>query len=119
MAKKPTVPRVIQNKIKQFLTGFDPVIKRTEHRPSILITENDDKLHHLYMVDGGKIKYITVDLNTSDSTELIIEPDSESEIEIRFMMYSSLVMKLPLVYQNIEAVFKLIEEHKLEIAIQA
>ncbi|MEH0835486.1 hypothetical protein [Pectobacterium cacticida] len=117
MTKKSAVPKKVKSKINQLLEGFEPIIQRTTNRPNIMIVDDDTiKIHHLYMIDGI-IKYIAVDINTGESTELIIESDSESEIEIRFMMYASLVMKLPLIYQNISELFKIIEEHKLDVCV--
>ncbi|MBU2672433.1 hypothetical protein I5654_07090 [Hafnia paralvei] len=118
MSKKNSkLPAVIISEINRLFTvlaEFDVTIqrKKTEAKAYIQVLDRyqgDERIHTIYM-KGDEICYRGLNIDHGNITEVDIEDN-----EVKFIMYSTLVMKLPLAYESVKQLLSIVDVHNLEV----
>ncbi|WP_447873975.1 hypothetical protein [Serratia fonticola] len=118
MSKKNSkISEEIISKIKWLFTDlaeFNVTIqrKKTEAKACIQVFDRyqgDERIHTIYL-KGDEICYRGLNIDHGNITKVDIEHN-----EVKFIMYSTLVMKLPLAYESVKQVLSIVDVHNLEV----
>ncbi|MCW6030187.1 hypothetical protein [Pantoea sp. JK] len=115
MSNRKNAPLKTINKIKSLisdLTQFNVKVStlKSSSNPFIQFFEHDDFVHTLYMKDET-LCYKGLNLNSGK----VVEAELDLQNEVNFLMYASLVMKLPVSFSGISQTLSLIAEYGLQV----
>ncbi|HBC6077352.1 TPA: hypothetical protein KEW24_003191 [Citrobacter koseri] len=118
MSKKNSrIPATIVKEIKRLfneLTDFKVTVQRKKSSTKAYIQvldefQGDERIHTIYQ-KGDVIYYRGLNVDYGTITETDIEDN-----EVKFIMYSTLVMKLPVAFEAVKQLLSIIDEHGLEV----
>ncbi|MEQ9898012.1 hypothetical protein ABRP59_00035 [Pectobacterium punjabense] len=102
------------NRLFSELAEFNVTVqrKKTEAKAYIQVLDRyqgDERIHTIYL-KGNEICYRGLNIDHGDITEVDIEDN-----EVKFIMYSTLVMKLPIGYEAAKQLLSIVDVHNLEV----
>lgn len=115
--KNSKIPAQLVSDIKQLfneLAEFNVTVqrKKTEAKACIQVLDQyqgDERIHTIYL-KGGEICYRGLNIDHGNITEVDIEDN-----EVKFIMYSTLVMKLPIQYESVKQLLFIADVYNLEV----
>lgn len=118
MSKKNSkIPSAIVNEIKHLfneLAAFSITVQRKQSSTKAYIQvldeyQGNERIHTIYLKDD-KIRYRGLNVESSNITEVDIENN-----EVKFAMYSTLIMKLPVAFEAVNQLLSLVDKHGLVV----
>ncbi|AYY05020.1 hypothetical protein EGY04_08220 [Enterobacter roggenkampii] len=118
MSKKNSkLPTTIVNEIKHLfneLAAFDVTVQRKQSSTKAYIQvldeyQGNERIHTIYLKDD-KIRYRGLNVESGNITEVDIENN-----EVKFAMYSTLIMKLPVAFEAVNQLLSLVDKHGLVV----
>ncbi|EPM0888351.1 hypothetical protein RFD12_000542 [Klebsiella aerogenes] len=118
MSKKNSkIPFAIVNEIKHLfneLAAFSVTVQRKKSSTKAYIQvldeyQGNERIHTIYLKDD-KIRYRGLNVESSNITEVDIENN-----EVKFAMYSTLIMKLPVAFEAVNQLLSLVDKHGLVV----
>ncbi|MEH0870767.1 hypothetical protein [Serratia liquefaciens] len=118
MSKKNSkIPTTIVNEIKHLfneLAYFGVTVQRKQSSTKAYIQVLDEyqgkeRIHTIYLKDD-KIRYRGLNLESGNITKVDIEDN-----EVKFAMYSTLIMKLPVAFEAVKQLLSLVDRHSLVV----
>lgn len=118
MSKKNSkIPSVIVNEINHLfneLAAFGVIVQRKQSSTKAYIQvldeyQGNERIHTIYLKDD-KIRYRGLNLESGNITEVDIEDN-----EVKFAMYSTLIMKLPVAFEAMKQLLSLVDKHDLVV----
>lgn len=118
MSKKNSkIPSAIVNEIKRLfneLAAFSVRVRRKQSSTKAYIQvldeyQGNERIHTIYLKDD-KIRYRGLNVESGNITEVDIENN-----EVKFAMYSTLIMKLPVAFEAVNQLLSLVDKHGLVV----
>ncbi|ATY03436.1 hypothetical protein [Klebsiella aerogenes] len=117
MSKKNSkIPSVIVNEINHLfndLAAFGVIVQRKQSTKAYIQVldeyQGNERIHTIYLKDD-KIRYRGLNLESGNITEVDIEDN-----EVKFAMYSTLIMKLPVAFEAMKQLLSLVDKHDLVV----
>lgn len=118
MSKKNSkIPSAIVNEIKRLfneLAAFGVTVQRKQSSTKAYIQvldeyKGNERIHTIYLKDN-KIRYRGLNVESGNITEVDIEDN-----EVKFAMYSTLIMKLPVAFEAVNQLLSLVDKHGLVV----
>ncbi len=113
--KNSNIPTTAVNEIKRLfneLAGFGVTVQRKQGSTKAYIQvlnehQGNERIHTIYLKDD-KIRYRGLNLESGNITEVDIEDN-----EVKFAMFSTLIMKLPVAFEAVRQLLSLVDRHSL------
>lgn len=118
MSKKNSkIPSTIVNEIKRLfneVAAFGVTVQRKQSSTKAYIQvldeyQGNERIHTIYLKDD-KIRYRGLNVESGNITEVDIEDN-----EVKFSMYSTLIMKLPVAFEAMKQLLSLVDKHGLVV----
>lgn len=102
------------NNLLNYLSAFGVTVQRKQSSTKAYLQildeyQGNERIHTIYLKDD-KIRYRGLNVEGGNITEVDIEDN-----EVKFAMYSTLIMKLPVAFEAVKQLLSLVDKHGLVV----